>query len=391
MTEQPQTLLPDYLGGSIVNLMASLITALGGEELLYPPLRLLPPARLAQSRNVVLLVIDGLGHEHLTRADAGVLRRGLLGPVTSVFPSTTATAITTFLTGSGPQQHALPGWHTYFKELGSVVAVLPFRARHGGPPLGDTGIDAGALFGHVPVFNRIRAQSFVVAPERIVHSDYNTAHTGPATRKAYNTLREMFATTAHIVRDSRERTYVYAYWPELDRLAHEHGIGSREAAAHLTELDKEFGHFLERIQGSDSTVIVTADHGFVDADPDHAVELDAHPKLAESLLLPLCGERRAAYCYVHPDRRAQFEDYVQSVLAAEVELIPSAKLIERGYFGLGPAHPRLHERIGDYTLVMRGRATIKDWLMGERRYSQVGVHGGVSAAEMRVPLVVADA
>jgi len=380
--------LPDYHGGSIVNLTASLISALGGEDSLYPPLRLLPPSRLAHSRNIVLLVIDGLGHDYLSRTREGTLHRGLLGSITSVFPPTTATAVTTFLTGTAPQQHALPGWHTYFRELGSVVAVLPFRARHGGPPLGEAGVDAGALFGHVPLFDRIKARSFVVAPERIIHSDYNRAHTGAAVRRAYGTLRDMFATTARIVRESRERTYVYAYWPELDRLAHEHGIESREAAAHLGELAEEFGRFLQHIQGSDSTVIVTADHGFIDTDPEHTLELDAHPQLAETLLLPLCGERRAAYCYVRPDKRAQFEHYVQTVLAQDVEVIPSAELIERGYFGLGPPHPRLRERVGDYTLVMRGHAVIKDWLFGERHYTQIGVHGGVSAAEMQVPLAV---
>lgn len=395
MNAASQMSLPDYHGGSIVNLTASLIAALGGEASLYPPLRRLPPSSLEQSRNIVLLVIDGLGHDYLAdsraRTGTGALHRGLQGSITSVFPPTTATAVTTFLTGTAPQQHALPGWHTYFKELGSVVAVLPFRARHGGPPLGEAGIDAAALFGHVPLFDRIKARSFVVAPERIIHSDYNAAHTGVAERRAYGTLREMFATTARILRDSRERTYIYAYWPELDRLAHEHGIASREAAAHLAELDAEFGRFLQHIQGSDSTVLVTADHGFIDADPEHAIELDAHPQLAETLMLPLCGERRATYCYVHPEKRGQFEHYVRTVLAQDVELFPSAELIARGYFGLGPPHPRLRERVGDYTLVMRGHAVIKDWLLGERRYTQIGVHGGVSAAEMQVPLVVVSA
>jgi hypothetical protein len=383
-------LRPDYRGGSIVNLTTSLIVALGGEESLYPPLRQLPPASLRHSRNIVLLVIDGLGYDYLARVGAGgTLHRSLLrDSITSVFPPTTATAVTTFLTGTAPQQHALPGWHVYFRELGSVVAVLPFRARLGGPPLGEAGIDASALFGHVPLFDRIHVRSHVVAPERIIHSDYNTAHTGVAERHGYNTLRQLFAVTARILHKARERTYVYAYWPELDRLLHEHGVAGPEAAAHLAELDTEFEQFLQHIRGSDTTVLVTADHGFIDTDPAHLVDLDAHPRLAETLMLPLCGDRRLAYCYVDPDRREQFEQYVQTALAQDIELFPSAELIARGYFGLGPPHPRLRERVGDYTLVMQGNAVIKDWLPGERRYTQIGVHGGVSTAEMRVPLGV---
>lgn len=388
-TSIESTVLPDYRGGGIVNLMSSLVTALGGEELLYPPLQQLPPAGLQQSRNIVLLVIDGLGYDYLLRtAGGGALARSLRGPITSVFPPTTATAVTTFLTGQAPMQHAVPGWHVYFRELGSVLAVLPFRARHGGPPLGEAGIDAGALLGHRPLFNRMVARSYVVAPEHIIHSDYNRTHMGNAEPRGYETLRGLFAITAGIVQQSRERSYVYAYWPELDRLAHEHGIASREAAAHLAELDAAFERFLQRVRGSDTAVIVTADHGFIDTGPAHDIELDAHPGLAETLLLPLCGDRRVAYCYVRHGRHAAFERYVRDELAAHVEIYPSEDLIARGFFGLGAPHPRLHERTGDYTLVMRGNAAIKDWLHNERRYTQVGVHGGLSSAEMLVPLVV---
>jgi hypothetical protein len=36
---------------------------------------------------------------------------------------------------------------------------------------------------------------------------------------------------------------------------------------------------------------------------------------------------------------------------------------------------------------MKENYTLKDWLLGERRHTQVGVHGGLSEAEMEVPLI----
>ena len=69
---------PDYQGGSIVNLMASLILGLGGVPHAYAPLRALKPGRLQRYRTVVLLVIDGLGHQYLTRAGASPVRRNLI-------------------------------------------------------------------------------------------------------------------------------------------------------------------------------------------------------------------------------------------------------------------------------------------------------------------------
>jgi hypothetical protein len=379
---------PDYHGGSIVNLMASLTGALGGSAPApYPGLQGIDTDGWSASRNVVLLVIDGLGYE-LVRNTNGAFAQHLAGRLTSVFPSTTATAVTTFLTGLAPQQHGLTGWHMYFRELGSVLSVLPFVTRAGGAPLGK-GIDAAELLGTAPLSARLAVRMHVVSPRRIIHSDFNVVHTDGARRHGYDTLKEMFQITAQLLREGGAgRRYIYVYWPELDRLAHEQGIGSRVAMDHLAELDEAFGHFLRRIEGSDATVVVTGDHGIVDSDPGQLIELDAHPRLAQMLLLPLCGERRVAYCYVQPGQGAAFEDYVANELGAYAECHASATLIDRGYFGLGAPHPRLAERIGHYTLVMKDRYVIKDWVLGERRHVHVGVHGGTSEVEMTVPLIV---
>jgi hypothetical protein len=379
--------LPDYRGGSIVNLMTSIVQAFDGTPPSeHSPLRALPPASLG-SRNVVLLVIDGLGHDKLVATcPDGALARHLESRITSVFPSTTATAVTTFLTGLAPQQHGITGWFTYFRELGGVLAVLPYRPRHGGSA---PSVAARALFEHVPLFDRLRARSHVVIPRHIAYSDYNAAHNGTARVHPFSSLDQMFDAVAQIVRRPGDRQYVYAYWPELDRLAHEHGIESREATAQIARIDEAFDRFLAGIDGTDTTIVVTADHGFINAESEHAIELDAHPDLARTLRLPLCGERRAAYAYAQAGRGAQLVDYVEEHLAALVELHESDSLIDSGYFGLGPPHPRLRERVGDYTMIMRGKATIKDWVLGEHRHSQIGVHGGMSPQELLVPLVVA--
>lgn len=383
--------LPDYQGGSILNLMASIESACGGNPP-YLPLRALPPDEIAGARNLILLVIDGLGHERLISGCAGgALHRHLRAKITSVFPSTTATAITTFLTGLAPQQHGLTGWFTYFREIGSVAAVLPFRPRHGGRSYREAGIEVNALMGHTPFFDKIAVPSYVVSPEWIVHSDFNAAHSGRAQRRGYDSMDTMFQSIAGIVRESAERKYVYAYYPGLDTLAHEYGIGSPRATTLLSRLDEAFERFLAEIGGSDSTVIVSADHGFIDASPGSQIELDDHPALAETLLLPLCGEPRAAYCYVHADKAEPFETYVRNELSTQIGLFKSRQLVEEGWFGPGNPHPRLLDRVGHYTLVMRENYAIKDWLIGESRYTHIGQHGGVSEAEMQVPLIVAQA
>jgi len=113
-------MLPDYAGGSLVNLMASLVHACGGTPA-HPRLK---DVSFEKARNIILLIIDGLGDRLLMqRAAGGELARRRRGTLTSVFPSTTASAITTSYTGRTPLEHGLTGWFTYFGEAGCVAVT----------------------------------------------------------------------------------------------------------------------------------------------------------------------------------------------------------------------------------------------------------------------------
>ena len=379
--------LPDYRGGGIVNLMSAIASALGGSSP-YAPLTALPPAVLAGARHLVLLVVDGLGHDFLLGRD-GALRQHLRGQMTSVFPSTTASAIPTFLTGLAPQQHGLTGWNMYFREIGAIAAPLPFRVRAGRHALREAGVTPATLFGLTPLFDRLPLPCHVVSPRHIIHTDFNVTLCGRAKRHGYETLEEMFAILAGLLRIAAPRSYVHAYWPQLDSLAHEHGIHSGSVAEAFAALDAAFAQLVDVARSNNGLVIVTADHGFIDTSVDETIDLDDHPGLRETLLLPLCGEPRAAYAYVRAGREARFEDYVRAHLADRVRLFRSDDVLRQGWLGPGLAHPALQDRLGDFVLIPRGQTILRDWLKGEERHTHIGVHGGLSAAEMIVPLVVA--
>lgn len=381
--------LPDYDGGSIANLVTSIGAAFGASPAGLATLALLPPERLRKKSNVLLLVVDGLGLRYLCDAHPGsTLRQYLRGGVTSVFPSTTATAITTFMTGLAPAQHGLTGWHMYLEEIDAVGAILPFRTRATEEHLSQRGLSAAALFDHAALADRLPVHSTVISPNRIVHSEFNASHAGCAQRLGYGSLAQFFQSIEISLRQRHPRSFVYAYYPELDSTAHEYGIASRQCAEVLRRFDDGFARLLSAVAGYDVTILVCADHGFVDADPRQRVELDDHPFLDATLAHPLCGEQRVAYAYVQPDKREAFEAYLRNELAERVMAVESRHAIDAGWFGPGVPHPKLAARVGDYVLLMQGLGTIKDWMPGEQRYTLVGVHGGVSEQEMLVPLVV---
>ncbi len=119
--------------------------------------------------------------------------------------------------------------------------------------------------------------------------------------------------------------------------------------------------------------------------------LEEAPGLAGLLRLPLCGERRAAFCHVQEGRVKEFAQRARDWLGDRAEVRLSGELAEEGWFGPGRAHPRFHERIGDVTLLMNDHYTVKDWTPGEKHHLHIGNHGGTSEEEMLVPLVVAHA
>ncbi|PKM44869.1 MAG: phosphodiesterase [Gammaproteobacteria bacterium HGW-Gammaproteobacteria-1] len=378
---------PDY-ARSIVNLVAAVSGGLGGGDTGYAPLAELPPERL-RDRPVALLLIDGMGDALLRQFPDSHLARARCGGLSSVFPSTTASAVTSLSTGVAPQQHAITGWHMWLRELGSVAAILPFAPRHGGAGYDRAGWTPAQLIGAPPLYDRLAVPATVLSPSWIADSPYSRASAGRAQRTGHDGLEDFFAKLVKLLRDGRPR-YLYAYWAELDHLAHEYGSASPQVRAHFLALDRAYAAACTALRGSGALLVTSADHGFIDTAPAHTLMLADHPDLDAMLALPLCGESRAAYCYLRPGREADFLGYVSGELGQACVAVAGAQLIAEGWFGRGAPHPRLAQRVGDYVLLMQENYVLRDRLANEKPFRQIGVHGGVSAAEMEVPLLCVD-
>ncbi len=383
-------LKPDYQGGSLVNLMRSLGDSLGVTSNGYEPLRLLPPERLRGAARIVLLVIDGLGDALLEQLGPHSALRSLkAGTITSVYPPTTATAVTTLMSGLAPQQHGLTGWFMHFRKLGTVTAVLPFVPRYSRTPVSGAGVTLDAVVDCPSFCASVDGASVALLPQIIADSDFSRAVGRGATRIGYRDMADFATHLEGLCAGQSDARYVYAYWSDFDHLAHVHGPSSAQVAAHFKALDTALADLAETCAKHGTLLVATADHGFLDSGPAERVDLADHPRLAECLSLPLCGEPRSTYCYVRHHDAERFEDYVRNELADYTSLVSSAQLVADGWFGHGTPHPELLARIGDYTLQMRERYTMRDLVTGERAMDLFGMHGGVTAAEQRVPLLLA--
>ena len=380
---------PNYHGGGLINLVASIENAMGGRSK-YKSLSKLNPSELKDSKNIVLMLIDGLGYDFLMKNGKGTaFNKNTRGRMTSVFPSSTSAAIPTLMTGLSPQEHGMTGWFMYLREFGSQIIPLPFIPRlKGGSNLGKL-IKLKDVFNIKPVSDRLKVKTYVVQGNKILNSDFTVAAAGKAKRMGYNKMGGYFRAIKAIINSNSQRKFIFAYYPEHDSLCHKNGSTNKKVLRHFKKLSKKLDFFIKSIEGTKTTIIITADHGITDVHPTKRINMRDHPELKETLVMPLCGEHRFAYAYVRPSEQKEFERYVNTRLKHCCELFKSGELLSKGYFGISNTHDEFKNRIGDYILIMKDHYGIYDDPIYQKRdHYHIGDHGGTSSEELYVPLIV---
>lgn len=378
---------PDWNGGSVLNLMTSVAHASGAPDWPNRPLAGLDGAALARARTLVLLVVDGLGAQYLREhCPRGALAGALAGTLDSLVPTTTASVITTYMTGQAPAVHGLTGWFVHDDTLGGAVCPLPATLRRGGVALDAAARDA--LYTTPALYGALARRCHVVQPQWLTGTAYTRHHGAGAQLHGFRTLTEMTAIVTELAHAAGPARLVYAYWPELDHLGHSRGIHSAAARAHLCEVDAAIGALAGALGTADCVLLVTADHGFVDVPPNQVLSPADAPGVQAALRAPLSGEPRLAYAHVHADLVAEFPGRVARAWGERVTVWPAAALLAGGHFGPGAAHPRLAARCGDFVLVPAPGYMLRERLPGEREFPLIGVHGGLTRAERDVPLAV---
>jgi len=381
---------PDYNGNSIVNLMSTILSHFGIDSQ-YEPLINFPPSELEDFTNIILIIIDGLGYDFIqANGKKSTFQKFLQAKMTSVFPSTTASAMTTFHTSVAPHNHGIPSWFTYLREFGVISVILPMEMRGWPHSIFSNHVTAKDILQQRFFYEKLNVESHYIIPAHLRGTPYISEILGNTKQVGFRNLKEFFTNLTSIIKSSSQPKFISSYWPNFDAKAHSYGVNSKNCVKHLVELNKAFELFMEKIddEASQSRIIITADHGLIDASPEHMILLEEHPEFHSYLTLPLSGEARCPFLYVRPSRVKQFEEYCLNNFSHAGTLIKSEELIKSNLFGLFEPHPRLFDRIGDYVLLMKSDYVFYDKLLGEQRFLFIGNHGGLSSEEIHVPLIV---
>lgn len=175
--------------------------------------------------------------------------------------------------------------------------------------------------------------------------------------------------------------------PQHDHLCHLHYTSDARVLNHFRRLDRSLKRFVESLEGTDSIVIVTADHGSDDV--DKPIVLNDIPEIYDTLRLPLSGDHKCAYVYLKNGREREFLRAMRRIKEA-CYLFKSEELVKKGVFGLEHPDKRFLDRIGDYVVAMKEGYGIYDFIgkIHKKREFNKGDHGSLSEREMLVPLIV---
>ncbi|HEY3143582.1 MAG TPA: alkaline phosphatase family protein [Acidimicrobiales bacterium] len=366
MEEQPQPVLPDY-GGRCV---AGLVPALLGLPDDAPDWI---PEAVLQARQVVLLVLDGLGWEQLQshRALAPTLATMAGGPITTVAPSTTATALTSITTGAAPGAHGMVGYR--LAVHGEVLNVLRWStaagdARQTIPP--DKLQPIAPFLGQRPP---------VVTRAEYRRSGFTGAHLDGVRFWGYRTVATLVTEIERLLHESEP--FIYAYYDGLDKVAHEYGLGDHYSAE-LNFVDRVVDHLLSRLAPG-AVLVVTADHGQVEV--GKAV-LPVAPEVLASCSMQ-SGEGRFRWLHARPGRARELYLAAVDKHTDVAWVLEREELLAQGW--LGPKVTELAaSRLGDVALVAHQPIAFHD-PYDTGPFELIGRHGSLTAAEMLVPLLSA--
>jgi len=361
-----QPVLPDYGGACIASIVPALLHRDRPADWL--------PAAARRARQVVLLVLDGLGWEQLQdRAALAPTLTAMAGrAITSVAPSTTATALTSIATGRPPAEHGIVGYRISVGH-GEVLNVLRWATQRGDarttvPP---------ADFQLAEPFEGIRPP--VVTKAGFAATGFTGAHLGGTRLVGWRVPSTIPVDVRRLLHEGEP--FVYAYYDGIDNIAHSHGFGDHYDAE-LRFVDRLVHEVIDGLPAG-AALVVTADHGQVQVGNALLTLDDGVTDLVEMQ----SGEARFRWLHGRPGTVDKLADRARQAHGHVAWVHTRAELEDAGWFG-GRLTPELVERVGDVALVAHAPVAFIDPAdTGET--ALVCRHGSLTSAEALVPLLVA--
>ena len=340
--------------------------------------------RLGDVSRIAMLLVDGMGYELLAQAaphapflaDVVAGRLGHLEELTCAFPSTTPTNLVSLGTGALPGEHGILGFTVNVPGSDQLLNHVRWRDDPD-PSLWQpvpTLLDRALVAGVLPA---------TVARRTFKGSGLTLAAYGNALFTGADNAEELArGITAQFERGAQ---LVYGYHPDLDSAAHQFGIASDQWRQAAAGVDKLIDQILASLP-QDAALIVTADHGGLDSSPQSRFDVGTDDRLSAGVRL-VAGEPRVRYLHTVDGAQEDVADAWREVLTGRADILTRDEVIESGVFG--PVRPGHRARIGDVVAICTGDTAVMATGYEPAEVADlIGLHGGLTPAETRTPLIV---
>lgn len=356
-------------------------------------------------KKVVLILIDSFGYKSWKRFAkkikplAKVIRRSLITPLSTLFPSTTASSITSLCLGQLPSRHSLFAWNLYIEQYGEIIQPLlfsPLGTKLSGACL-DLGYDPHCLISyHRTIYQRLKIRgvsSYCFIPSSVSGSVYNREVYKGTECLPFRTVSEgLLHLKSKLIRE--ESGYFQFYWDHLDAIGHVYGPHSPEYEAEAASFWLIFEHiFKDYNKEKDTLFLFTADHGQDTCLKMYYLNLD-YPGIEGclkrdkngQLLIPY-GEARAVFIQVKETKVKEVLSLLKNGLRNKAGVFTAPEVLKLGVFGPPPYHPSFIKRLGQ-VIILPYAGQCVGWYIDENTKVKIGYHGGLTEEEALTQIVV---
>ncbi|MFM8842749.1 MAG: alkaline phosphatase family protein, partial [Actinomycetota bacterium] len=297
--------------------------------------------------------------------------------LSATFPSTTSASLTSLGTGEHVGAHGMVGYTMRVPHSGTPERLLNALKW-------DERVDPYHWQSTPTLFERGKAWGLNVthiAAKRYEETGFTRAALRGAQYSGVHVIDEMVTAAAQALK--AENSFAYVYINDVDDASHREGLGSPKFHAAMSRAAELITKLLESLPRG-TRLWVTTDHGMINRE-DYCV-LGKDNELLRNVTL-LGGEPRVRYLYMRPEvideTRSQWAEYFRE----KVLIYSREESIAKGLFGPTVAERNL-DRIGDLVVIANENFILVEPDREELQLAMVGHHGGITAAETEIPLLM---
>lgn len=345
--------------------------------------------RRKASDHYVFVLIDGLG-TNLTELfpPGGFFESHYLRELHSVFPSTTACALTSLVTGHWPGRHGLTGWDTYLPDQKRTATVLPFVDRMTNEPLENVGLHVEDVILEPSLMTELEREVCTILPNQIKDGSYSQWAHGTTKIIGYRNLAGGFQAAVANITNRVGPTLTYFYISELDTAQHESGTRSPKVKRLIKSLDTQLLKLRDTLADQGVRLVVCADHGLVDIPAEAQVRLENDNRIFDFLECPPTGESIMPIFHVSSGKERRFEEAFSSAYGSHMELITIPDAEALGLFGADGIAAATRARLGSFIGIAHEPMALIYDPPGKRPKEIAAFHGGLQPTSMKVPLFI---